>query len=179
MAGARKLAARRTIFNLAAPLCNPADPPYQVLGASDAGVASKLIQALAGLGRKRAIVMSGHPGIEDFSTSGATQVHELRDGDATSYTVVPADLGLATFAFDELPAGDAVANAATFRLLAGGGPLPPPLAALRDLVAVNAAAALYCAGAADSLAAATPACVAASEAGALAIQRQRYIDAVG
>ena len=175
--GARKAAGRRTIFNLAAPLCNPASPPFQVLGASDGRVAETLIQVLNGLGRERALVMCGHPGIEDFSTSGSTEVWELRDGEVSSRTVTPEELGVAAADYEALPRGDATANAIAFRQLAAGGPYDPRLAALRDLVAVNAAAALYCASRADSIAAATPRCREAIDSGALGRQRQRYLNA--
>ena len=104
--GARKAAGRRTIFNLAAPLCNPASPPFQVLGASDGRVAETLIQVLNGLGRERALVMCGHPGIEDFSTSGSTEVWELRDGEVSSRTVTPEELGVAVADYEALPRGD-------------------------------------------------------------------------
>ena len=176
--GARKLAGRRTIFNLAAPLCNPASPPFQVLGASDGDVAAKLIEVLRVLGRARALVMCGHPGIEDFSTSGPTLVYELREGRVSERTLAPGDLGVAATEFEVLPRGDAPVNAAAFRQLAAGAPFEPGLAALADLVAVNAAAAIWCAGAADTIEAAIAGCRDAVDAGALGKQRQRYIDAV-
>ena len=175
--GARKAAGHRTIFNLAAPLCNPASPPFQVLGASDFRIAETLAEVLRGLGRQRALVMCGHPGIEDFSTSGTTQVFELRDGEISGWQLEPADLGVPTADYEALPRGDASANAATFRQLAAGLPFAPPLSALADVVAINAAAALYCAGEADSIAAATSRCREAIDAGVLGRQRQRYIEA--
>ena len=149
VAPARQRVARRTIFNLAAPLCNPAQPPYQFMGASSVAAAELLVQVLADLGRRRALVVCGAPGIDDLSIAGPTEVFTLDAGAVRRETVRPEQFGIAPVGYDTLPAGSGERNAATFTdLVSAGGERSP----LTDLICLNAGAALYCAEAADSIA---------------------------
>jgi anthranilate phosphoribosyltransferase len=153
VAPARQQVARRTIFNLAAPLCNPAQPPYQLMGASSVAAAEMLIEVLRQLGRRRALVVCGAPGIDDLSTSGPTAAFELSAGTVRRHTFRPEQFGIAEVAYERLPAGSGADNAVTFtelvRTLEAGDEGSP----LADLICVNAGAALYCAEAAESIAA--------------------------
>ena len=94
VAPARQQVARRTIFNLAAPLCNPAQPPYQFMGASSVAAAELLIEVLADLGRRRALVVCGAPGIDDLSIAGPTEVFTLDAGAVRRETVRPEQFGI-------------------------------------------------------------------------------------
>ena len=153
VAPARQQVARRTIFNLAAPLCNPAQPPCQLMGASSVAAAEIVVEVLQQLGRRRALVVCGAPGIDDLSISGATDVFELSSGTVSRHTLHPEQFGITPAAYDQLPAGNGADNAATFtRLVAAletGTEFPP----LADLICANAGAALYCAERAESIAA--------------------------
>ena len=132
----------RTIFNILGPLTNPAHVRYQVLGVPD----PKLLR----LGAARALVVYGEDGVDELSLSGPTRICEV-DGAAGAlreYTVTPEALGCATAPREAVLGGDAQENATLLRgLLAGtvGG-------APADIVALNAGAALYVTGRADSLA---------------------------
>ncbi|MDE0192976.1 MAG: anthranilate phosphoribosyltransferase [Gammaproteobacteria bacterium] len=150
VAPARQQVARRTIFNLAAPLCNPAQPPYQFMGASSVAAAELLIEVLADLGRRRALVVCGAPGIDDLSIAGPTEVFALDAGTVRRETVSPEQFGIAPVPYDALPAGSGEHNAALFTDLIAAGAEP---SSLTELICLNAGAALYCAEAADSIAA--------------------------
>ena len=179
VAPARQQVARRTIFNLAAPLCNPAQPPYQLMGASSVAAAEMLIEVLRQLGRRRALVVCGAPGVDDLSISGPTDAFELDSETVQRHAFRPEQFGIDAVAYDRLPAGSGADNAVTFtglvRDLAAGKAASP----LADLICVNAGAALYCAEAAESIAAG---CAAAREAfadGSVGRQIARYRDHAG
>ncbi len=136
----------RTVFNVLGPLTNPAGAPYQVVGVFDAALTEPLAQVLALLGTRRAFVVHGLLGLDEWSTAGATQVSELRDGAVTTRIYLPGDLGLREATPDELLGGGPPENAeliwAIFR--GQGGPK-------RDIVILNAAAALVAAGVATDM----------------------------
>ena len=171
VAPARQQVARRTIFNLAAPLCNPAQPPYQFMGASSVAAAELLIEVLADLGRRRALVVCGAPGIDDLSIAGPTEVFTLDAGTVRRETVSPQQFGIDPVGYDALPAGSGEENAALFTELVAAGAEPTPLV---DLICLNAGAALYCAEAADSIAGGLAAARSAFAAGGVARQLARY-----
>jgi anthranilate phosphoribosyltransferase len=139
----------RTIFNFIAPLLNPAGVTRQLTGVSDARYLSTLAQALARLGSEHALFAHGEDGLDEITVGGPTTMVELRDGEVSDpFTVVPEDYGLQRWPLMDLVGGDPVKNAeVTRRVLAGepGGPL--------DVVLLNAGAAIYLAGTADSIAA--------------------------
>lgn len=131
----------RTAFNLLGPLTNPAGASAQVLGVYDAAATELLARALAELGSSRAFVVHGADGLDEISLSGETQVAELRDGQVTSYTIVPEDFGLRRAPLEAIAGGDAKTNAKILRRVLKGELTPH-----REIVQANAAAALVAAG---------------------------------
>ncbi len=141
-----------TVFNFLGPLANPARARYQVVGVSDPAMADKMVGVLAANGAARAMVVYGHDGLDELSTTGPSTVHDLvagPDGSATveTFVVDPAELGLAPAELASLRGGDAAANAAMARAVLGGDRGPH-----RDIVVLNAAAGLVVAGLAGDLA---------------------------
>lgn len=132
----RKAAGRRTIFNLAGPLANPAPIAAQLIGVAQPAQGPVLAGALAELGVARALVVQGHPGIDEWSVLGPTQWWRTEGGRivaGSSNTAVCPGLGHA-----DLPGGDALDNAHIFQDLLGGREQGP----LRELVLINAGVAL-------------------------------------
>ena len=135
-----------TTFNFLGPLANPAGVRRQVIGVSDPAMAERVAGALAELGSERALVFYGHDGLDELTTTTTSTVHELRDGDVRVYEVDPASLGLPVADHRALAGGNAAGNAdIVHKVLAGqSGPI-------RDIVSLNAAAALVVADLADDL----------------------------
>jgi anthranilate phosphoribosyltransferase len=136
-----------TVFNFLGPLANPARVRRQVLGVSDPAMAEKAVGVLAANGAERALVVFGHDGLDELTTTTTSTVFELRDGSVTMSTVDPADLGIPRADSAALRGGDAAANAAFAREVLAGRPGPH-----RDIVLLNAAAGIVAAGLADDLA---------------------------
>jgi anthranilate phosphoribosyltransferase len=137
----------RTVFNLLGPLTNPAGATTQVIGVFDASLTELLARALRNLGSHRAFVVYGLDGLDELSTLGRTRVTELCDGEIRTYELTPADVGLATTTAQEIAdAGSPEANAAIVREILEGRTGPR-----REIVLLNAAAALVAGGAANSL----------------------------
>lgn len=143
---ARQALRVRTIFNLLGPLTNPAGATAQLVGVSAAAFLPLLAEALQALGTQRAFVVRGDDGIGEISTTGPTQVAELRDGRVHRYVLDAADLGLRRAPLAALAGEDAETNARLIRAVLEGRQ-----DARRDIVLVNAAAALVAAGRAASL----------------------------
>jgi anthranilate phosphoribosyltransferase len=137
----------RTVFNVLGPLTNPAGASCQLLGVYDAHLTELLAHVLGLLGSQRAFVVHGLLGLDEWSTAGLTRVSELRDGQVTTTTYTAADLGLPEADPDALAGGSPAESAQyIYRIFRGeGGPR-------RDIVLVNAAAALVAAGRAASMA---------------------------
>jgi len=142
----RKELAVRTIFNFLGPLTNPAGATRQVIGVSDPAFLPTIAGALARLGAAKALVVSSTDGLDEMSTSATTTVVEVDGPEIRSSEVAPEDVGLARSAFEAVAGGTPAHNAAvTRRIFAGeGGPA-------RDLSVLNAGAAIYVAGRADTL----------------------------
>jgi anthranilate phosphoribosyltransferase len=137
----------RTIFNLLGPLTNPAGAPAQVIGVFHPRFTELLAAALARLGCRRAFVVYGLDGLDEFSTVGATRVSELADGTVRTYELRPEEIGFSRAGPEALAdAGDPAGNARLTREVLGGAPGPR-----RDIVLLNAAAALVAAGVASDL----------------------------
>jgi anthranilate phosphoribosyltransferase len=151
----------RTVFNLLGPLTNPANASAQVVGVYSAELVEKLAEALSMLGLRRALVVHGNDGLDEITISAATRVAEVRDGQVRSYEVTPEEFGLRRAPLEEIAGGDAAENAALIRGVLGG-----EKSARRDVVLLNAAAALVAAGRADSLAGAMPLAVGSINSGA-------------
>jgi len=138
----------RTIFNFLGPLTNPAGAANQVIGLSDGGKLETIAAALAELGSARALVVSSADGLDEFSVSGTTRVVELKDGRLSSYDVSPEQAGIEPQRDGAVGAGTPAENASVLR-----GVLEGSSGAARELAVLNAAAAIYVAGRADSIAA--------------------------
>jgi len=137
----------RTVFNLLGPLSNPAGAGAQVIGVYEPGLVELVARALAELGCERALVVHGEPGLDELSTLGPTAVAEVIGGSVRPYVVDAAALGLPRVAAEQVRGGDSpAANAAITRSILQGEPGPR-----RDLVLLNAAAALVVAGRAGDL----------------------------
>lgn len=151
-----------TVFNFLGPLANPARARFQVVGVSDPAMAPKMLGVLAANGSTRAMVVHGADGLDELSITGPSTVLEFDaarhasagDGGGAlatealrRSTVDPAELGLAPATLDDLRGGDAAFNAEVVRQVVAGRPGPH-----RDIVVLNAAAALVVAGRADDLA---------------------------
>lgn len=137
-----------TVFNFLGPLSNPARVQRQVIGVSDASMAPTVIGVLQARGAPRAMVVHGHDGMDELTTTGPSTVHELSEGTVRTYELDPADLGLKVVTADDVKGGDAVTNAALAKRVFGG-----ELGPYRDIITLNAAAGLWVAGRVDDLAA--------------------------
>ena len=149
VSGVRRALGVRTVFNFLGPLTNPAGVRRQLLGVSVPEYLDVLAGALARVGCEHALVVSGHGGMDELSVSGPSTVVEVRKGAVERrYQLEPEDCGVGRHEQAELAGGDPAENAALIRrILAGetGGP--------REVVLLNAAAALYVAGVVPSVAA--------------------------
>jgi anthranilate phosphoribosyltransferase len=137
----------RTIFNLLGPLANPAQTKHQVLGVFDRKWVRPMAEVLKKLGSYHVWVVHGSDGLDEVTTTGPTFVAELKDGEIREFEVHPEDVGLTTTSLEDLKGGDAEENAAAMRELFAGKP-----SAYRDIVLMNAGAALVVTGQADDLA---------------------------
>ncbi len=148
---ARRELKLRTVFNLLGPLTNPAHASAQVVGVYSADLVEKLAEALSMLGLHRALVVHGSDGLDEITITGSTRIAEVREGNVRSYEVTPEEFGLQRASLGEIGGGDAAANAAIIRAVLAG-----EKSARRDVVLLNAAAALVAAGKANHLADALP-----------------------
>ena len=137
----------RTMFNLLGPLTNPARASGQVVGVYSLDLVEKLAEALSMLGLHRALVVHGLDGLDEITITGTTRVAEAREGSVRSYEVEPEEFGMARATLQEISGGDATENAAIIRAVLSGEKSPR-----RDVVLLNAAAALVAAGRADRIA---------------------------
>jgi len=146
VAPARSQLGMRTVFNILGPLANPAHACYQVVGVFSSEIMELMANALQGLGAAHAFVVHGLDGTDEISICAPTQIAELAKGEIRFYTVTPEDFGLASAAPDSVRRGDVPANAAMIEAVLRGERGPR-----RDVVLMNAAAAIVAAGAAVSL----------------------------
>jgi anthranilate phosphoribosyltransferase len=159
----------RTVFNLLGPLTNPAQASAQVVGVYSADLVEKLAGALNELGLQRALVVHGHDGLDEITITGPSKVAEVRNGQVRVYEVAPDDFGLQRATLDQLAGGDAQENAAIIRAILGG-----ERSCRRDVVLLNAAAALVAAGLADRIGEAVPLAAYAIDSGH-ALQRLQLL----
>lgn len=144
--GPRKELGVRTLFNVLGPLTNPAGAPNQVLGVFSPDWLRPLAEALKGLGSEHVMVVNAEDGLDEISIGAPTRVAELRGGEITEYTLRPEDVGLTTAALDTVRVDDVAASAAMLRGVLDGTAGPA-----RDIVLLNAGAAIYVGGGAASL----------------------------
>jgi len=145
--GPRRELGFRTIFNVLGPLTNPAGASRQLLGVFSPDLTEVMAKVLGNLGSEAALVVHGLDGLDEVTLTGPTRVSELKDGKVTTYEINPEDFGIDACHRDDLLGGDPQENARlTLEVLKGreGRKL--------DITAMNAGAALYAAGLADSIA---------------------------
>lgn len=135
----------RTVFNLLGPLSNPAGARRQLMGVYDPRLLEPLAEVLGRLGAVRAWTVHGQ-GLDELTTTGPSEVAEWRDGRVRRFTVTPEDIGLPRASIDDLRGGNAEENARALTALLDGAPGP-----YRDIVLLNAAAALVVADRAEDL----------------------------
>ncbi len=146
-AALRRTLGTRTLFNLIAPLSNPAFPRRQLLGVADPRLFRPIAEALAALGVERAMVVHGLDGLDEISLGDSTRVAELERGDIREYQIKPEDFGIARERPQALFAADAAQATAMLRAALANGRGPA-----QDVLALNGGAAIYVGGRASSLA---------------------------
>jgi anthranilate phosphoribosyltransferase len=144
-APARKQIGMRTVFNLLGPLTNPAGAQAQVVGVFSKDVIDLMAAAIAELGVERAFVVHGAGGLDEISLAGETMIAEVRGGAVRRFTVTPEEFGVARAPLESIRGGTAAENAALIRRV-----LEDESGPARDIVVINAAAALVAAGVADN-----------------------------
>ena len=140
----RKALGFRTVFNILGPLANPAAANAQVMGVADVTLMPVVAEALSLLGVQRAMIVHS-AGLDEISTMGPTKITELKAGKLTDWTLYPADCGIKTTSLDTLAGGDAINNAVIVRDILTGKDNGPR----KDIVVLNAAAAIIVAGLAN------------------------------
>jgi anthranilate phosphoribosyltransferase len=162
-----------TTFNLLGPLSNPAAAPTQVVGVWRQDLVETLAEVLAALGSKRAWVVHGGDGLDEITLHGQTFVAEVAEGAVRSFIITPADFGLGENDLGELRGGDPQANATIIRETLSG----ERHGAARDLVVINAAAALFVGGKVDSFKAGAEAAAASIDNGEAQRKLEQLISA--
>jgi anthranilate phosphoribosyltransferase len=142
---ARKEIAARTVFNLLGPLTNPAGAQAQVLGVFSAEAIDLVAATLAELGVERAFVVHGAGGLDEISLAGETLVADVNRGAVRRYVISPEDFGVSRAPLDAIRGGGPAENAAIIRRIFAGEDGPR-----RDIVVINAGAALVACGVADN-----------------------------
>jgi anthranilate phosphoribosyltransferase len=168
--GVRRELRMRTMFNLLGPLTNPAGASGQVVGVYSLDLVEKLAEALSMLGLHRALVVHGLDGLDEITITGPTRIAEAREGSVRSYEVEPEEFGMTRATLQEISGGDAEENAAIIRAVLRGEKSPR-----RDIVLLNAAAALVAARRADHIAEALPLAAKSIDSGAAAKKLEALI----
>jgi anthranilate phosphoribosyltransferase len=137
----------RTIFNVLGPLTNPAGARRQLMGVYAQELVVPIAHVQKELGAVHAMIVHGSDGLDELTTTGSSQVAELKNGEVVSYEFNPEDLGIALAQPEDLLGGEPEENAAIFRQVLAGEPGP-----LAEITALNAGTALYVAGVAHDLA---------------------------
>jgi anthranilate phosphoribosyltransferase len=158
---ARKALGVRTVFNFLGPLANPAGADRQLLGVSDRRYQETIAEALVTLGSERAMVVSAEDGLDELSISTRTRVIEVAEGGTKEWFVEPGEFGLATAELSQVAGGEPEQNAAVVRAVLEGEEGPH-----RDLVLLNAGAAVYVGGGAESIGAGVEKATASIDSGA-------------
>jgi anthranilate phosphoribosyltransferase len=168
---ARRELRLRTVFNLLGPLTNPAHASAQVVGVYSAGLVEKLAEALSMLGLHRALVVHGLDGLDEITITGPTRIAEVREGTVRSYEITPEEFGMKRGTLHDISGGDSAANATIIRDVLAGKRSPR-----RDVVLLNAAAALVAAGKVDHLTDALPLASKSIDSGAAAEKLQALVE---
>jgi anthranilate phosphoribosyltransferase len=168
--GVRRELRMRTMFNLLGPLTNPARASGQVVGVYSLDLVEKLAEALSMLGLHRALVVHGLDGLDEITITGTTRVAEAREGSVRSYEIEPEEFGMARASLKDISGGDAAENAAIIRAILTGEKSPR-----RDVVLLNASAALVAAGRADRIAEAIPLAAQSIDSGAAGRKLEKLV----
>lgn len=160
----------RTTFNLLGPLSNPAAAPAMAVGVADARLAPVMADALARLGKRHVLVFRGDDGLDELTTTGPSDLWEIRDGSVSTSRIDPRDLGLAPASLEDLRGGDVSRNLAIADAVLAGEPGPH-----RDIVVLNAAAGLYAADAVPDLQVGVARASAAIDEGQAAALKERWV----
>jgi anthranilate phosphoribosyltransferase len=166
----RRQLAVRTIFNFLGPLTNPAGATRQLIGVSDPAYLETMAGALAVLGTEHALLVSSEDGLDELSISAPTRVVEVLDGELSTYDVTPEEVSLQRASAEDVPGGDPGQNAETARSILAG-----ESGAARDLAVLNAGAAIYAGGRAESLGAGVGAAQEAIDSGSAAAALERFV----
>ncbi|MFH1198650.1 MAG: anthranilate phosphoribosyltransferase [Candidatus Omnitrophota bacterium] len=143
---ARKQIADRTIFNILGPLSNPAGAGHQLIGVFDERLTAQLAEVLANLGTQHALVVHGQDGLDEITTTSQTYISEVKGGKIDNYKINPEDFGLKRAKPEDLLGGDPRQNAKDLLEILNGKTGPK-----RDIIILNAAAAIYAADKAVSI----------------------------
>ena len=173
VAGIRRQLGIHTTFNLLGPLSNPAGAPRQIIGVFREDLAERLARVLAALGTEHAWVVHGEDGLDEITLAGRTYVAEARGGEVRTFEISPQDFGFEPAVLDHLRGGDTEANAAIVRAVLAGERKDEA----RQLVIVNAAAALLLGGVAQSLSHGSSLASEAIDTGAAMTKLERLIQA--
>jgi anthranilate phosphoribosyltransferase len=148
--GPRKELAMRTIFNMLGPMTNPAGVKRQVIGVFNPALCKPMAEVLKKLGSKHVLVVSALDGLDEITLSGETQIAELKDGHVQEYKIKPEDLGIQNQSLEGLSVSSA-SESLTLIEEALGKRRSPQAQKAADIIALNAGAAVYVAGIADTL----------------------------
>ncbi len=148
VAGVRAQLGIPTVFNILGPLSHPGDVRHQVLGVADPSRVEVIAEVLRQRDMEHALVVHGHDGLDEMTTTDVTTVVEIRDGEVHRWELSPEDVGLSRVGVDDIAVGDPSQNAEMARSVLRGDNGPH-----RDLVVLNAAAGLFVAGVVDDMAA--------------------------
>jgi anthranilate phosphoribosyltransferase len=170
VAPVRKALGVRTIFNFLGPLTNPAGAERQLLGVSDRHYQETIAEALVGLGSARAMVVTAEDGVDELSISARTRVIEVAEGRTREWFVEPGEFGLGAAELEQVAGGSPEENAAVTRAVLAGEQGPR-----RDLVVLNAGAAIHVGGLAGSLGEGVEKAAAAIDDGAAAELLERLV----
>ena len=143
---ARKQIGKRTMFNILGPLSNPAGATHQLVGVFDAYWTGVLAEVFLRLGTQHALVVHGQDGLDEITTAAKTYVSEAHKGRVDNYEINPEDFGIQKSKLEDLLGADAASNAKILMDILNGKPGPK-----RDIVVLNAAAAIYAADKAGSI----------------------------
>jgi anthranilate phosphoribosyltransferase len=168
----RKELAVRTVFNFLGPLTNPAGATRQVIGVSASSHLESMARALEALGGVHALVLSAEDGFDEVSAHGPTRAVELKDGQTSEVMITPESLGVEAVPADSFRAGTPEENAEITRSVLGGAAGPE-----RTVTVLNAAAAIYVASGADSIADGVGVAERAIDSGAAAECLDRFLEA--
>lgn len=146
VASARKALGIKTIFNILGPLTNPAGATHQMTGVYSRDLVEPMAHVLMNLGSKRALVVHGHDGLDEITTTGKTFISEVKNKEVFSYDIDPQELGIPLASLEDFKGGKAQENAEILEGILKGSRGPR-----RNIVLINAAYALYTAEAVDNI----------------------------